>query len=185
MPRHLRLLLPAMALLLATACSTVALLAGDSLTFSQQQIQQRLADKFPRDYSRLGGLVTVRLMNPRLSIPAGQDRLRMDLDVALGALGSPAQVPDGSLTLTSALRYDPATRGLHLAQPRIEDARLARVGADRMNENVRTALNDWLAEWAREEPVYRLDNNVIGRIGARRIQGTTIGDGRVVVHLGN
>lgn len=170
--------------LLATACSTVALLAGDSLTFSERQLQQRLVQRFPRDFEQLGGLVTVTVMNPRLSIPAGQNRLRVDFDLALGALGSRGSSPDGSFTLTSALRYDPDTRGLHLAEPRIEAAQVDGLGGNRMNATIRDTLNRWLADWAREEPVYRFDDDVIGRIGARRVQGATIGNGQVVVNLG-
>ena len=107
-------------LFVTTACSTAgALLFRDTISFSQPQLQERLVKRFPRDYSKLGGLVTLTLMNPRLSIPAGERRLRVDFDVGVGALGHASRTPEGSFTLTSALRYDPATRGLHLFEPRM------------------------------------------------------------------
>ncbi|HZX80373.1 MAG TPA: DUF1439 domain-containing protein, partial [Lysobacter sp.] len=169
------------ALFLTTACSTVGLLIGsDTLSFSQQDIQQRLVKRFPRDYQRLGGLVTITLMNPRLSIPAGERRLRVEFDMAVGALGHAARTPEGSFTLTSALRYDPATRGLHLFEPRIEDVQLATLGG-RMNDTLRGAVNEWLSDWSQKEPIYEFDDTLIGRLGARRVEGTKIQDGQVVV----
>lgn len=173
------------AMFLVTACSSVgALMGARTLTFSQPQIQQKLAKRFPRDYSKLGGLVTLTLMNPRLSIPPGERRLRVDFDLAVGALGRAGRTPDGTFTLTSALRYDPATRGLHLFEPRIENVEVGALGG-RMGDTLRTALNDWLADWARQEPVYAFDDTLIGRLGARRVEGTKIQDGQVVVQLGD
>ncbi|MGY4516733.1 DUF1439 domain-containing protein [Lysobacter sp. HA18] len=172
------------ALFLTTACSTVgALIGSETLKFSQQEIQQKLVRKFPRDYDKLGGLVTLTLMNPRLSIPPGDRRLRVDFDVAAGALGHASRTPNGSFTLTSSLRYDPATRGLHLFEPRIESVDVASLGG-RMGDTLRGALNDWLSDWAQKEPVYQFDDSLIGRLGARRVEGTKIQDGQVVVQLG-
>ncbi|AXK71433.1 DUF1439 domain-containing protein [Lysobacter sp. TY2-98] len=172
------------ALFLTSACSTVgALLGSDTIAFSQQQIQQKLTKKFPHDYSKLGGLVTLTLMNPRLSIPPGERRLQVEFDVAAAALGQPSRTPDGSFTLSSALRYDPATRGLHLFEPRIEKVEVASLGG-RMGDTLRSALNDWVSDWAQKEPVYQFDDSLIGRLGARRIEGTKIQDGQVVVQLG-
>lgn len=172
------------ALFATTACSTVgALLTARTFTFSEKEIQQKLATRFPRDYERLGGLLTVTLMNPQLTIPPGERRLRVDFDVAVGALGAQRRNPDGRFTLTSALRYDPASRSLHLFEPRIEGIEVAALGG-RMNDNVRGALNEWLSDWARTEPVYQFDNTLIGRMGSRRVEGTRIENGQVVVELG-
>lgn len=172
------------AMFVTTACSTVgALLTARTMTFSQQQIQEKLVRRFPRDYERLGGLLTVTLMNPRLSIPQGERRLRLDFDVAVGALGRPGREPDGRFTLTSALRYDPASRGLHLFEPRIDDIEVASLGG-RMNDTFRGALNEWLSDWSKNEPIYQFDNSLIGRLGSRRVEGTRIENGQVVVQLG-
>jgi len=173
------------ALFLTTACSTVGtLLTANSLRFTQPQLQDKLAKRFPRDYKALGGLATVTLMNPRLSIPAGERRLRVDFDVAAGPLGHTSRTPDGAFTLTSSLRYDPATRGLHLFEPRIENVEVASFGG-RMGDSLRDVLNDWLSDWSRKEPIYQFDDSLIGRLGARRVEGTKIEDGQVVVELGH
>lgn len=172
------------ALFVTTACSTVgALLGADAITFSQPQLQEKLVKRFPRDYSKLGGLVTLTLMNPRLSIPAGERRLRVDFDVAAGALGHASRTPEGLFTLTSSLRYDPATRGLHLFEPRIDNVEVGALGG-RMGDTLRSALNEWLSDWSQKEPIYQFDDSLIGRLGARRVEGTKIENGQVVVKLG-
>lgn len=175
------------ATLLMAGCSTiqaVGALLGNEVTFSQPQLQQSLNRNFPKHYEKLGGLVSVTLLNPRLSIPQGSNRLRLDFDLGLGALGSDSNRPSGSFALTSALRFDPTTRGLHLQDPTIENVNVPSLGG-MMNSSTRGLLNSWLADYARDEPVYRFDNNLLDRLGARRIGSTDIENGAVVVHLGN
>ena len=176
-----------LAALLVAGCSTlnaVGALLGNQVTFSQPQLQQALNRNFPKHYDKLGGLVSVTLLNPRLSIPQGSDRLRLDFDLGLGALGSDSSRPTGRFALTSALRFDPTTRGLHLQNPTIDSIEVPTLGGV-MNSSTRGLLNSWLADYARDEPVYRFDNNLLDRLGARRIGSTEIENGLVVVHLGN
>lgn len=176
-----------LATLLVAGCTTlnaVSALLGNEVTFSQPQLQQALNRSFPKHYDKLGGLVSVTLLNPRLSIPQGSSRLRLDFDLGLGALGSDSSRPTGRFALTSALRFDPATRGLHLQDPSIESVDVPSLGGA-MNSSARGLLNSWLVDYARDEPVYRFDNNLLARLGARRIGSTQIDNGMVVVHLGN
>lgn len=184
--RILRTATLALFALLLAACSTlgaVGALLGNELVFTAPQLQGYLDRRFPRDYRELGGAVSLSLLNPRLSIPQGQSRLRLDFDVGIGALGRDSRTPSGRFALTSALRYDPGTRGLHLMDPAIEHVDVPALGGA-MNGGARTALNRWLVDYARDEPVYRFDDSLIGRLGSRRIAGTQIDSGRVVVHLG-
>lgn len=176
-----------LAALLLAGCSTltaVGALLGPQVSFTQPQLQQSLNRNFPKQYDRLGGLVTLTLMNPRLSIPQGSNRLRLDFDVGLGAIGSDSGQPRGRFALTSALRFDTTTRGLHLQQPTIELVDVPALGGA-MNTSSRALLNRWLEDYTRDEPVYRFDNSLLERIGARRIGSTEIENGLVVVHLGN
>ena len=53
-----------------------------------------------------------------------------------------------------------------------------------MNATGRELVDRWLADYARNEPVYQFDDSLVERIGARRIDSTTITDGQVVVRLG-
>ena len=183
MRRLAALLVLAFAGLLA-ACSSMgtSALFGRDIAFTAPQLQAQLDRKFPRDYKKLDGLVTLRIVNPRLGIPAGSHRLRLDFDVGVGALGREA-TPSGHMSVASGLRFDPGTHGLHLDQPTLESADFPGLGGA-MNATGRELVNRWLDDYARNEPVYQFDNSLVERIGARRIDSTTIDNGQVVVHLG-
>lgn len=177
----------ALAGLAMVGCSTlnaVTALLGNQVNFTQPQLQQSLNRNFPKHYDKLGGLVSMTLLNPRLSIPQGSNRLRLDFDLGIGALGSDSSRPSGHFALSSALRYEPTTRGLHLQDPSIEQVNVPSLGG-MMNTTARGLLNSWLADYARDEPVYRFDNSLLDRLGSRRIGRTDIENGQVVVHLGD
>lgn len=176
-----------LAALLIAGCSTlnaVGALLGSQVTFTQPQLQQSLNRNFPKRYEKLGGLVTLNLMNPRLSIPHGDNRLRLEFDIGFSGLGSSDATPGGRFALTSALRFDPSTRGLHLQNPAIEHVDVPALGGV-MNTNSRQLLNSWLEDYSREEPVYRFDSTLLDRLSGRRISSTRIERGLVVVNLGN
>jgi len=172
-------------IVLLAACSTlgaVGALLGNQVTFTAPQLQRQLDDRFPREYEKLGGLVTLALLNPQLSIPDGSSRLQLDFDIGLGGFGRDPRVPAGHFALRSGLRFDPGTRGLHLDEPALANVEVPALGG-RMNDRVRDALNRWLADYARDEPVYRLDDSLLGRIAGRRIGRTVIDNGVVTLHL--
>ncbi|MFT3898148.1 MAG: DUF1439 domain-containing protein [Thermomonas sp.] len=173
----------ACALASLAACSSLGTaLLGNEYAFTAPQLQAQLDRRFPRDYKKLDGLVSLRIANPRLGIPPGSHRLRLDFNVGFGTLGREA-VPSGHMAIASGLRFDPQTLGLHLDQPTLEDADFPGLGGA-MNATGRELVDRWLEDYARNEPVYKLDNSLVERLGAQRITSTTIDDGRVVVHLG-
>ena len=155
---------------------------GDEVRFTPMQLQHSLDRNFPKHYDKLGGLVSMTLMNPRLSIPQGDSRLRLDFDLGLGALGSDSSRPSGHFALTSALRFDPSTRGLHLQDPRIEQVDVPALGGA-MNSSSRALLNSWLARVRARGTGLPLRQQPARRLGSRRIGSTDIENGTVVVHL--
>lgn len=187
--RHPRLRLALIALLaalLVSACSTLGALSGllgNQISFTAPQLQGYLNQRFPREYDKLGGLVSVTLLNPRLSIPAGDTRLRLDFDVGLGGLaGGNSRQPAGHFAIASALRFDAQTLGLHLDQPSLEMIDVPALGGA-MNGSARDLVNRWLVDYARDEPIYQFDQGLLGSLGARRIGRTSIENGLVVVYL--
>ncbi|MFS8063636.1 MAG: hypothetical protein ACMG5Z_03510 [Luteimonas sp.] len=181
---HLAIMLATITFAIA-ACSTlgaVAGLLGNQLSFTAPQLQGYLDKRFPRDYDKLGGLVTLSVLHPRLSIPQGSHRLRLDFDVGFGALGRDSRTPSGHFAVASGLRFDLATRGLHLDNPTLESVDVPRLGGA-MNGTGRELINRWLTDYARDEPVYRFDDSLLQRLGSRRIGSTTIDNGLVTVHL--
>jgi hypothetical protein len=172
-------------LLCLAACSTlnaVGALLGDQVSFTAPQLQGYLDRRFPRDYDKLGGLVTLTVLNPRLSIPPGSSRLQLDFDIGLGGLGQDSSRPSGHFAVASGLRFDTGTRGLHLDQPTLESVDVPAMGGA-MNTTGRELINRWLVDYARDEPVYKFDDSLLSKLGSRRIDTTTIENGLVVVHL--
>ena len=186
MPRPLRLpLVLACSVLLLAACSTLGLvgaLLGDRIAFTAPQLQQQLDRRFPRDYDKLGGLVTLSVLHPRLSIPQGSRRLRLAFDVGIGAPGRDSRTPAGHLAIASGLRWDGSTRGLHLDAPSIESLQLPGLG-EALSPTARDLVDRWLSDYAQREPVYRFDDGLMQQLQSRRIGSTTIENGQVVVHL--
>ncbi|MBD9479603.1 DUF1439 domain-containing protein [Pseudoxanthomonas sp. PXM02] len=183
--RFLLATLAAGATLVVAGCSTlnaVTGLFGNEINFTQPQLQRYLNQSFPREFDKLGGLVSATLTNPRLSIPSGDDRLRLDFDIGVSALGA-RDVSRGHFAVASRLRYDPATQGLHLDNPEILSVDVPGAGS-LMSGGTRQMVNTVLAEYARSEPVYRIDSDVLKRLPAsKRIGSTQIDNGRVVIHL--
>ena len=168
---------------LLAGCSGLgsAVLLGRDIQFTAPQLQAQLDHKFPRDYRKLGGLVSISLLNPRLDLPGG-GRVHLEFDIGLAGMGGSSRNPSGHFTLESGLRFDRATRGLHLDNPEILNVDVPALGGV-MNGTARTMLNSWLQDYAREEPVYRLDDSTFGRIASRRIDRVDIDTGVITLRL--
>jgi hypothetical protein len=171
--------------LLLAGCSSLGALSGllgNEVSFTAPQLQQYLDRRFPRDYDKLGGLVTLSVLHPRLSIPPGSHRLRLDFDVGFGTLGRASSAPSGHFAVASGLRFDPASRGLHLDQPTLESVDVPALGGA-LGGSGRELISRWLQDYARDEPVYQFDDSLLQRLQSRRIGATTIDNGLVTVHL--
>ncbi|WP_372014704.1 DUF1439 domain-containing protein [Pseudoxanthomonas sp. 10H] len=178
-----RIRFPAIALLLlalaaAFVASAAPRLAGREVSIDAADAQQFLEGRFPHRQDVLGGLFEVSVSRPQLALPPGT-RLRLDMDLALATAGG-TPVPMGRLQLTSALRYDTAQRAFFLDQPRIDDFRPAS-GSGTLDESSRGLLNAWLADYAREEPLYRIDPTVAALLGGLDVRSAGVRDGRLVV----
>ena len=184
MRRPLHLSAAALLLLIVTACTSLGVVSAwlnDQVAFTTPQLQRQLDTRFPRTFDKLGGLVSVTLDNPRLTIPQGDRRLRLDFDLGVG--GVAADDRPGRLALVSGLRYDPVTRGLHLEDPELLQFDLPGSNA-LLKGGARGIVNSLLSEYARSEPVYRLDDDLLSKLpSGKRIGNVDITDGRVVVHL--
>lgn len=179
---RLPLVFSVLLVLLLGACSTLGGYFGNEVSFSQSQLQKRLDRSFPREFDELGGLVTASLSQPRLTLPAGDDRLHLDFNIGVRAMGAGA-VTQGRFGLASRLRYNPATRGLHLENPEIITIDLPGTGT-LLKGGTRELLNAVLSDYAREVPVYRIDDDVLDRLPrGKQIGATRIEQGRIVVNL--
>lgn len=170
-----------LALLLIVAPAHAADLQDNEVAVSAAQVQAYLGTAFPQSYEALGGLFTLTARDPELSIPATGQRLRMAFTASASSAGG-ADTPVGRIRMSSGLRYDPATYAIYLEQPTLDDLQPASSG-QRVDEQTRVLLNLWLADYARKEPLYRLDQAMIAQLGGMQVQSASIENGRIVVRF--
>ena len=181
--RHITLVFTLLIVGLLAACSSLgsSVLLGRDIHFTQPQLQAQLDHDFPRDYRKLGGLVSISVLNPRLSLP-GSGRLHLEFDIGMTGVGKGRREPSGHFVVESGLRFDAGTRGLHMDNPEILSVNVPALGGV-MNGAARSMVNSWLLDYAREEPVYRLDDSTFGRIASRRIERVDIDTGVITLKL--
>lgn len=154
---------------------------GNEVSVTGEQVQQHLAAEFPQDYDALGGLLTLTLSDPRLSIPTDGQRLMLGVD-AKAASGSGAATPIGRLWLSSGLRFDPQRRALLLDQPALDRIDAASPG-QKVDGRTQMLINLWLSDYAEKEPLYQLDPATAALLGDLQVVSTNIENGRVVVRF--
>ena len=113
-------LMARLALLAFLAAPVLALAATPAvLRFDAGQLQTAARAGFPLEESLLEGFASLTLSDPDISIPRPGERvhLQMNYDIAL-ATGE--RLEHGNVIVSSGLRYDPGTRGLHLVDPQLE-----------------------------------------------------------------
>lgn len=152
--------------------------SGRQLSVGASDVQQYLDGSFPRTQDALGGLIAMTMSHPQLTLPQG-NRLDLGFDVAMATAGS-APAPLGKVKLSSGLRYDAQTQGFHLDQPTVDDFTPANNGG-RLDSRTRSLLNAWLTDYARREPIYKIDATVASVLGALQVQSAQVQNGKLVV----
>lgn len=173
----------ALASIMVAGCSslnTFGSMLSSQVTFTQPQLQRSLDRNFPKEFDKPGGLATLRLDKPSLSIPYDSDRLRLSLNASAVTAAGTEPRPLGRILITSGLRFDSRTLGLHLQDPVIETIDSA---GGSLNDASRELVNAWLAAFAIEEPIYRLDHELVQRLVSRRIGAARIDNGVVVLDV--
>ena len=152
--------------------------SGRQLSVGASDVQQYLDGSFPRTQDALGGLIAMTMSHPQLALPQG-NRLDLGFDIAVATAGS-APAALGKVKLSSGLRYDAQTQGFHLDQPTVDDFTPANNGG-RLDSRTRSLLNAWLTDYARREPIYKIDPTVASVLGALQVQSAQVENGKLVV----
>ena len=171
----------ALALLFARGPATAVELKDSEIGVDATQVQRYLDGAFPSEYEALGGLFTVTARDPKIAIPASGERLQLSFAASASSSGGP-EVPVGRVRVSSGLRYSPADRALYLDQPSLDDLQPASAG-QRVDEQTRMLLNLWLSDYARKEPLYKLDPALVATLGGVQVESTRIDNGRIVVRF--
>lgn len=92
-------------------------------TATRSELQAMVARQFPIS-QRYAEIVSVALSDPHLDLNAAANRAAVTARVSISSVLLRAGQVDGTIALSSALRYDAATRALRLEQPRAERVEL-------------------------------------------------------------
>lgn len=172
----------AASLMLAGLDSALAVeVQGQEVSVTAPEVQQYLDTAFPQAYEALGGLFTFTARDPRMTIPESGQRLQMVFHADASSPGRDS-TPVAQITVSSALRYDPAAYAVYLEQPTIDDVQPVAPG-QRVDEQTRMLLNLWLADYADDEPLYQLEPGLVGMLGTLNVESTRIEGGRIVVRF--
>lgn len=174
---------------LGAACLILLLASGPALaqapsneiTVATPQVQQYLDSAFPREYDALGGLFTLTARDPKLTIPSSGERLLMAFS-ASATSGGGADTPVGRIEMSSGLRFDPQDNALYLDQPTVDNVKPASSGQG-VDEQTRVLLNLWLADYARKEPLYKLEPALVATLGTVKVESARIQNGNIVVRF--
>lgn len=164
-----------LASLLLPGCSSVSTLRsflhGDVIC-TGAELQQRLERRFPRDFELRDRTVTATLSNPRATLPAQHDQLRLAFDLRVAMPGFPLQ-QQGQLVRVSGLRFEPDTQSLYPLDPAL--IRFDMPLASRFTDQTLKALgNELLAALARDEPLHQLSERQQERISTAAASTTFI-----------
>lgn len=164
----------------ASVARAAPAIQGKQVSVDAGDVQQYLGGTFPQTHDALGGLLELTVSHPQLKLPPG-NRLDLSFDLAMATAGG-APVPVGNVGLSSALRYDAARQGFFLDQPTVDRFDPAQSGG-RLDSRTRELLNVWLADYARKEPIYKLDPSIASLMGTLQVESAAVENGRLVVHF--
>lgn len=92
-------------------------------TFSRDELQAAVDKRFPATL-RYGQVVDVQLTHPRLVLDDANNRVTTRMDARLTNTLLPAPPINGTLSLSSGLKYDPAKRAVLLDNPSVEQVQV-------------------------------------------------------------
>lgn len=161
----------ALVLLILAGCAVMPFVTRE-MVFTTDELTIRLARRFPVERN-VADLVKVTLTRPRITVidmpavgnqPSNQPRrlnVAVDVDVKLPLTSKTLW---GQMSLSGMPRYDAATRGIFLA-----DAKLERVRVDNMPDALSAALAKTASQLAKEyfedKAIYTFEASDIKRLG--------------------
>jgi len=109
----------ALPLMPAQAADTGYNVWTNEYTVSRQQLQTAIAPQFPRKM-RYMDIFDVTFSNPRLGMLPSENRMNTVVDAQIANPLLVQRPVNAVLTLSSAFKYDPATRSLRLDAPKVD-----------------------------------------------------------------
>ena len=152
---------------------------GYSVAVPMEMINSTLAGQFPLKETRSFG--TVEMLDPNILGAAGSDKLSIGTGFNITNMFMPNGI-GGNLSLSSGVRYDPATKNLYLANPMVQDLKFQDFSlAKYLTNDMRNALGLLIAETISKKPIYNISK---AGIGSGLIKGIDVRNGQIFLTFG-
>lgn len=154
---------------------------GIKITISEQRIQEAVEAEFPVERS-IAGLAGASLVDPRVEIRSGEDRLTFTTGVEID---TPLRDPQaGTATVSSGIRYDPSTGSFYLQDPTIESIEAAGISVEILDK-LSGPLARALGTVFNTREIYTLDSSDTAQRAAQLVlRSAEFRDGSLVLTLG-
>ncbi|WP_250471798.1 DUF1439 domain-containing protein [Caballeronia sp. GAFFF1] len=142
---------PALALVSTADAASIFPFIPDHYTFSQKQVQEAVARKFPLERTARQ-IFDVVLSNPVVGMAADRNRVTVRVDARLSTPFMPSPV-NGAFTLSTQLAYDAPSRSVVLVSPTVDDSQLTGDAAQ-YNQQIAAAGALLAAQLLDRYPIY-------------------------------
>lgn len=154
------------------------------IELTQQQIQEKLDERFPMDKLYLQ-LLSLTLSDPKVELAEGSDRITFGLNAVVNIRIHDQSKPlSGRVIVTTGLRYEPSECFFYLDEPvvdKVEIEGLPIKHVDLVNRLARMIAQDRI----NRTRVYKLDKpNMKQAITRAVLQGLVVKDGKMIITLG-
>ena len=152
---------------------------GYSIAVPMGMINSTLSEQFPLKESRSFG--TVEMLNPNILGQAGSDKLSIGTSFNVTNMFMPNGI-GGTLSLSSGVRFDPATKNLYLANPMVQNLKFQDFSlAKYLTNDMRNALGILIAETISKKPIYNISK---AGMGSGLVKGIDVRNGQIFLTFG-
>lgn len=176
-------------MVMAVVIPALFLLAGCSqlnINITEQQINERLAEHFPLKKYFL--VFELACTNPRIALSDDSDKVGVSIDAKIGVnlMNNIMPLGDGTIQVTSGLRFNPDTGELFLSGCQVDKLDINNIPAQytsqitELTKFANTTLTGLLSQY----PIYTLeskDRDVSTILGKFRLQEMKIQNGKLVL----
>lgn len=152
-----------------------------TLTFTEEELQEKLGRKFPKE-EKLLGLITIVIEEPRVGLMGQDNRIRLQ---AKATVTIPfVSEEELELTVSSSVRYHAEDHTLRTSDYEVESLKTDRL-PEKYEPQVRAAITVAARELFNEEVVQTIkDKDFEGKLSRLLIQKITVKNGILEVSLG-
>ncbi|CAA6807637.1 MAG: Unknown protein [uncultured Sulfurovum sp.] len=152
---------------------------GYSVAVPMSMINSTIGEQFPLKESRSFG--TVEMLNPNILAQDGSDKLSVGTGFNITSMLMPNGI-GGTLSLSSGVRFDPATKNLYLANPMVQELKFQDFSlAKYLTEGMRNSLGLLIAETIAKKPIYNISK---AGMGSAFVKGIDVREGQIFLTFG-